>query len=138
VIILPNLGLHFADGLILVDVDECLPLDSQAWGADDQEEAAIREAAVRDLARLKSGWRPGARAIAQAPVLTNWTIAEPAPGIACFWGQVTGHPNFPAGRYVQTSFIVALDSHELIWARTLSRFYRLSTPVIPPDRRRYS
>jgi hypothetical protein len=137
-IMLPNLGLHFADGLILVDVDEGFPLDLQTWVTVNQDEARVREAALHDLARLKSGWRPGAHTIAEAPVLTNWTIAEPAPGVACFWGQVTGHPDFPAGRYVQTSLILALDSVELIWARTLSRFYRLSTPVIPPGRRRYS
>lgn len=45
----------------------------------------------------------------------------------CLAGLVTGHPLL-GGDYITTSPLIALPP-ELSWARTLSRFYRLKTPL---------
>jgi len=88
-------------------------------------------AALADLERLRSGWVPGEADLAGAPVLGGWQTAaqesEPMPFLV---GTLrSGHPHIPAGKVIATSSLVALDAKTHLWARTISRFYRLGRPL---------
>lgn len=84
---------------------------------------------TRDIDLLSSGWRPDARVLAEAPLISGWSVVErgSGPTSIAMIGMVTGHPRFPGVRPVLTSPLVAVD---LVgrWARTQGRFYRLGDP----------
>jgi hypothetical protein len=87
----------------------------------DMDEAATRGTIdADDLERLLIDLR---RITANAG---QWTIGFlPAP---CLTGSVTGHPNLADNTCVTTSQLVMFEPSKS-WARTLSRLYRLGTPV---------
>lgn len=84
--------------------------------------------AVRDLERIQAGEAPTAQDLVRAPTLHRWRpvrLRNPDGAEAVVLsGTVTGHPDIPPGP-ATTSMIVAIDPGER-WARTLSRWYRLS------------
>jgi hypothetical protein len=80
-----------------------------------------------DLDRLRSGHGPTADELAAAPLLDLWQPAAKAD--PCLVGASSGHPLLPGdGRLIHTSALWAFD-REAGWARTLSRWYRLGTPL---------
>lgn len=96
------------------------------YTADDLRKRAADMA--RDIDLLASGWRPDARVLAEAPIISGWSVVERGlgPAIAMI-GMVVGHPRFPGVRPVLTSPLIAVDL-EGRWARTEGRFYRLGEP----------
>ena len=65
---------------------------------------------------------PSDSVLAAAPLLQLWQPVLIKRDV-CLSGLVTGHPLLPSD-YITTSPLIALDP-KLIWARTMSRFYRL-------------
>ncbi|WP_417419114.1 DUF6634 family protein [Hoeflea sp.] len=61
-----------------------------------------------------------------APILEHWALTcRPAP---CLTGRSTGHPRLMgADRSIITSDLQLLSSDQM-WARTMSRWYRLGAP----------
>lgn len=83
---------------------------------------------ARDIDLLASGWRPDERVLAEAPLISCWSVVECGQGPAiAMVGMVAGHPRFPGIRPVLTSPLIAVDL-EGRWARTEGRFYRLGSP----------
>ena len=93
--------------------------------AFDFEQARLT-ALLSDMELLRAGIPPEDLA-ADAPLLDRWLVAHhPA---ACLLGQSTGHPLLPGvERQITTSDLI-LMSRDHLWARTLSRWYRLGRPV---------
>ena len=81
---------------------------------------------VWDMEQIRRGV-PVEDLAGQAPVLDRWVFGErPA---SCLIGYSTGHPLLPGtGRLITTSDL-CLISADGIWARTLSRWYRLGDPL---------
>ena len=75
-----------------------------------------------DVRRPLDGWRPDPDTLAEAPILTDWTLIEQ--GAAFLMGRLRGHPHIGAGHRGVTSILVAVDKN-WFWVRTISRFYRL-------------
>ena len=75
------------------------------------------------LARIAGGWRPDFDELHQAPLIHRW-IPMVADDGAVLIGEVVDHPLRNDGRPTATSLLIALDGR-LLWARTISRFYRL-------------
>lgn len=124
----PNLGLHFSDGMIMLDPYDLLD-NIDALSIRSEADHGRFDTLLFDLVRLNEGWRPGPVELANVPKLSGWRIVEVGPWQNCLMGHVTGHPGFPAGHWVMTSMLVALDTGTMEWARTFSRFYRLSNPL---------
>lgn len=80
-----------------------------------------------DLDAMALGSGPTVGQINQAPFLEQWVIGNlPAPHLI---GLVTGHPEkVGTGRAIRTSQVMVVDD-ESRWARTLSRFFRLGSPL---------
>ena len=80
-------------------------------------------ALVADMERIHRGVSPEALAGDDAPILERWALANRlVPGLA---GLATGHPELLGeNRLIGTSDLWLL-SEDHIWARTLSRWYRL-------------
>jgi hypothetical protein len=91
-------------------------------GADPLATAELLEALAADLRRLAAGHIPTPADLAEAPVLRDWsTLLRSCMALA---GSVEGHPTIADHRPAITSELFAIDSDRL-WARTMSRFYRL-------------
>jgi hypothetical protein len=84
---------------------------------------------IRDIDLLASGWRPDARVLVEAPLISGWSVVERGsePTSIAMIDMVTGHPRFPSVRPVLTSPLIAVDLVAR-WARTEGRFYRLGDP----------
>jgi hypothetical protein len=80
--------------------------------------ASLRELAD-DLERLTM-FQPND--LNEAPLLTDWTASNRLR--PCLEGTVIGHPRL-GDRTISTSELFAID-RKAGWARTFSRFYRLS------------
>lgn len=82
---------------------------------------------ILDLDAMASGAGPTVRQINEAPFLEQWVIGNlPAPHLI---GLVTGHPEKEGvDRAIRTSQVMVVDG-ESRWARTLSRFFRLGSPL---------
>src|SRR3546814_1327962 len=65
--------------------------------------------------------------LASAPQLDFWYLTERGLVLA-LGGIVTGHPNLADGAHVRTSALLWIADDKSI-ARTISRFYRLGTPL---------
>ena len=87
------------------------------------------DAAQRDLARIKTGWRPTEGDLATAPLIEEWKTGYMPfhPGEIQLLGRVFDHPRFVDGAAIFTSAIIHLDA-EAGWARCVNRFYRLGRP----------
>jgi hypothetical protein len=99
------------------------PLDSAL------EIATLRRLAD-DIERIQRGDAPTAAELETAPLLSGWMI-EPAL-TACLSGAVFGHPRLGSRSFIRTSAVHIL-SRDGTWARTYSRFYRLSDPALPTE-----
>lgn len=76
-----------------------------------------------DLDRIAKGEHPTAAELQDAPLLSDWEVRlAPVPHLV---GIVLGHPYLPDGDQCQTSQLYTIDPIAG-YARTLSRFYRLS------------
>ena len=94
----------------------------------DRELARLR-ALVDDLEAIRSGIHPE-RLAEGAPILDSWTLTHRPE--ACLAGRSTGHPRLQgAARPIVTSDLWLMSRDE-IWARTLSRWYRLGRPADRP------
>lgn len=83
---------------------------------------------AEDLREILEGSRPTRVELLAAPILRDYGfIAHPVP-VAL--GHCIGHPVLRDG-HVTTSQVYMIDP-ELRWIRTLSRFYRLEAPLVPP------
>ena len=86
------------------------------------------EKVAADLRDILEGSRPTRAELLAAPILRDYGfIAQPVP-VAL--GHCIGHPVLRDG-HVTTSQVYMIDP-ELRWIRTLSRFYRLEAPLLPP------
>lgn len=91
--------------------------------------ARRRADASRDIDLLTSGWRPDARTLAEAPILSDYVeTTYPGTDLPCLHGYVSGHPLMPPGP-VTTSPIVARGRG---WIRTESRWYVIRDPLRIP------
>jgi hypothetical protein len=84
--------------------------------------------ALADAARHTAGEEPDAEVLAAAPLLEGWIITCISESRFVLEGVVTGHPRLTDGHLISTSYIVAI-AHDDTWARTVSRYYRLGTPL---------
>lgn len=82
--------------------------------------------------QIRPSWRPAPSDYADAPLLQGWrrhVIEIARKPASVLIGTVTDHPEFPDGRLMVTTRVLAGDEGEG-WVRTTRRFYRLG------DRRR--
>src|SRR5690606_13480365 len=84
------------------------------------------EAARAAMLRIRGGVSPTADELASAPLMELWGVLGVEPPV--LFGRVSGHPKLGDGRVIQTSILLWIAGDESA-ARTLSRFYRLGTPV---------
>lgn len=88
------------------------------------------KAMLADLERLQAGWLPDLADLASAPLLSCWSLKTPdRAGLPYLVGFSRGHPHIRDGRIIVTSSVVALDGPTHLWARTISRFYKLGRPL---------
>ena len=136
---LPAFDLHYFDGLALLDIAERIMLEPLLANERHHRLANKVQLAILDIERLKQGWRPSPELLAGAPLLSDWDFVETfATGSTVLVGSVTGHPILGSDRFCTTSVLVAINTREWSWARTLSRFYRLEKPsqaLSPPGSR---
>lgn len=95
-------------------------------GAAFEFESARLSALVADMEKIRIGTPP--EHLAQdAPILDHWVVAQRP--IPCLAGLSTGHPRLTGeNRLIGTSDL-CLMSEDRLWARTLSRWYRLGRPA---------
>lgn len=87
-------------------------------------------ALVADMQEITKGSSVEALA-ADPPHLDRWMLGKRP--VTCLIGHASGHPVLPGtGRLIATSDL-CLISEDGRWARTLSRWYRLGTPLDPDD-----
>lgn len=112
------------------EVNEEQPQARAAPGPQVRPPADQHAALAADLERLHSGWTPDEACLDEAPVLSAWRIVQhEGEALPSLLGLSTDHPCLgPGRRRVLTSNIVAFDGAGELWARTLSRFYRLGHP----------
>lgn len=80
-------------------------------------------AALKEVARIRTGFVPGPSELADAPILSHWVV-ETLPGGGLYLiGEVSGHPQIADG-WCTTSAVLAIDVGAG-WVRTISRYYRL-------------
>ncbi|NIA71255.1 hypothetical protein HBA54_21885 [Pelagibius litoralis] len=83
--------------------------------------------ATAALTRLERGEEPSPEELKAAPKLDWWYLTEHH-GALALGGVVTGHPTLPEGAHIYTSCLLWVAEDQRA-ARTLSRFYRLGTPL---------
>lgn len=77
---------------------------------------------LQSIAAAHAG--PSAADLTDAPVLINWHPAISPRGHVLLWGEVIGHPRLGSD-HITTSQLIAIN-YRLGWARTASRWYRVS------------
>ena len=82
---------------------------------------------LTDLEAIAAGHQPSFEVLAAAPELWATSIAKRI--VPCLIGDVIGHPTL-MGPQICTSELIALAPISG-WARTMSRFYRLSGDLMP-------
>jgi len=103
-----------------------LGLEFAAARQPDQREAGDRLHDLADeLQGIRDGIKPTAADLADVPRLEEWRTATRE--VRILTGRVYGHPDIPDGRRITTSDLYASDM--ATWARTTSRYYRLSAPA---------
>lgn len=70
---------------------------------------------------------PSEEDLSDAPMLDCWRPFFSRQGTPILWGIGSGHPSLRDNDHITTSQLVALDGQN-IWARTVSRWYRLAQP----------
>lgn len=83
--------------------------------------------ATEALARLNRGEEPSAEELSAAPLLETWYMTE-RQGFLALGGTVFGHPTLADAVEVRTSCVLWIAADRRA-ARTVSRFYRLGTPL---------
>ena len=91
------------------------------------------ERLLADLRAIRDGWRVDDARLDGAPIINNWGIVmRDTPALL---GNVTGHPDPDVGLgnrgLTLTSDLWVVDEGRGA-ARTLSRWYALGAPVVPP------
>jgi hypothetical protein len=94
-------------------------------------ELARLSAIVADMEKIRQGARPDNLA-ENAPVLDRWVIAQRP--IECLAGLSSGHPRLTGENRPIITSDLWLVSEDGLWARTLSRWYRLGRPAGTPCR----
>ena len=125
-------GFRLLDDGTLVGTGPLLPAGFEpVWldrVADDgrmhRERIATAEAFV---AKITGGWRPADADLRDAPLIDRW-IPLITEGGSVLLGEIAHHPIVEPERRKATSMLLALDG-SLLWARTISRFYRLGRPL---------
>lgn len=85
---------------------------------------------VADMQLVRQGASPEAMASGEAPILNRWVLAQrPVP---CLAGLSIGHPRLAGVNRAITTSDLWLMSEDRVWARTLSRWYRLGRPAVHP------
>lgn len=93
-------------------------------------EVARLDSLLRDLRLLQESDLRAIHLTADVPILSDPKMS--ALRAPCLEGTVCGHPILPDGRQISTSELHAfLEQNGQIFARTLSRWYRLEAPVGP-------
>lgn len=90
-----------------------------------QEDIAL---ALADAKLLQAGMEPTAEQLDGAPLLRDWKFVDNTKrgrGLRLI-GICRDHPILRGKRVITTSHLVAMDLDKFRWARTLSRFYKLS------------
>ena len=117
--LVPNTG-----AVVLVDLPD-LPAGWREQPRPDGSTQGERiDAARRALERLAGCWLPGAAELANAPILDFEGLVDDGPFVS-FRGRVYGHPIILQGHRCVTSVVVAYDGRRGLWARTISRWYRV-------------
>ena len=125
-------GFRLLDDGTVVGLRPLLPAGSEpVWldrVADDGRTHRERIAAAEALvAKIAGGWRPADEELRDAPLIDHWIPLVTEDG-AVLLGDIAHHPILEPGRRKATSMLLALDG-SLLWARTISRFYRLGRPL---------
>lgn len=84
--------------------------------------------ALADADVLAGGGAPDEDEVAKSPLLKGWRFADNTNrgrGLRLV-GICYDHPVLKGKRQITTSHLVAIDLDNFRWARTLSRYYRLS------------
>ena len=84
-------------------------------------------AGLQELAKLKRGEMPSDADLDGAPILAGWFVEDISNGYQRLGGFVTGHPTIRPG-WCWTSVLLFI-SDDRTWARTISRYYRLGSPL---------
>lgn len=85
-------------------------------------------AAIADLKRLKTGWRPGDPDLIHAVGLEDWQFGmDRGTNLPVLMGQSIGHPIL-GDRWITTSPVLWM-SEDWTTARTVSRWYKLGRPA---------
>lgn len=90
----------------------------------------IVDAGLDALDRIQAGEEPSAEMLAEAPVLELWGVtryASDADIVIRIVGVVHGHPSIQDGPCTTSPVLYLPESQE--WVRTVSRYYRLGTPL---------
>ena len=90
-----------------------------------------REAVIAGLEaarKIKEGELPTEEDLANAPTLTGWAFSDKPNDLVRLIGWVNNHPLLGDG-WITTSVVLAIDPKRK-WARTVSRVYRLGTPLV--------
>lgn len=93
---------------------------------DAMDTARRAKSLADDLARIAAGDLPTAIDLADAPIITDWTMSVRPE--SCLVGTISGHPSVGHMRPGRTSGVFAF-APDFGWCRTLSRYYRLGNPV---------
>ena len=96
----------------------------------DQQPNTLADTYIRlaeDIRHLQTVGTPGQTELDDAPFIDNWTAAFSPIGIVLI-GVIENHPSL-LGPVITTSPIMVID-HDLQWARSLNRYYRLGAPAL--------
>ena len=94
-------------------------------GSDAQELLKQLQSLVSDLEILEK--KSSTLHLGSCVKIDRWALARRT--VPCLIGNVTGHPSLGNGA-TATSELFYIDT-ERGYARTLSRWYRLGTPIVP-------
>lgn len=83
---------------------------------------------IKDLRSVLEGDKKKIDLGSDVPILKSYRVTTRR--TACLEGIVYGHPTLPDGETILTSELhVFLEQEALLYARTLSRWYRLDVPA---------
>lgn len=102
----------------------------QPWHINDLRGAAERYGDLaEDLHLIKAGLGPLPEDLLHAPQIDEWRVTQRRYEV--LEGTASDHPVLITGDHIRTSLAACLGQDRK-WARTLSRYYRLSNPAADP------
>ncbi|MBA8878289.1 DUF6634 family protein [Phyllobacterium myrsinacearum] len=93
-------------------------------------EIQVLKELLQDLENIRRGRLPDARALANAPLIDNWSLRYR--NVPCLAGAISSHPRLGHAENGITSDLWILAPHHG-FARTMSRFYNLGSPAKPKN-----